>query len=122
MCFYCDMYMFLMLWKLICIKLILKFFCVNNIDGLIIIGFLGFVEIGYIGLEFMIVVILYINVYNILWVSFLVLVLSRRELRIFFVILIIFFYDLVICDVWGGLKVYLVLFVDRNFFIGLDFI
>lgn len=102
--FNCDMYMSLMLWKSTRIKSTLKSFCVNNIDGLIITGS---VEIGHIGLEFMIAVTSHINVHNTSCVSSLVLVLRRRALRIFLAIPIILSHDPAICDAWGGLNVHL---------------
>lgn len=117
---YCVLYKFLIFC---CIKFVEIFFgfWVSNMFGLRIIGDLGLEYIGVIGLEFMMVYILVIRVVNILWVRCFECKFISIELSIFFVMLIICFYILFMWEECGGLKIYVIFWLYRNFWIGLFF-
>lgn len=119
-CFYLylNMFWFWNFFRELVLNLYLVFW-VSNIVGVSIRGKFGLVEIGISGLELMMVVIFVMNVFRILWVNVFLLVLISMELSILWVIFIIFFYVLFMWEVWGGLKIYMVLELWRYFFKGL---
>lgn len=94
-------------------------FIVNSIDGVSRVGVFGLLEIFVNGLLLIIVYIFVINVVSILCVMFFCWWLSNMVFKIFFEILMSFFYVFFMCGVWGGLNFYIIWEFDRNLEIGL---
>lgn len=85
--------------------------------GVNINGEFGFVEMKVIGCELMIVVFLVRSVYRVLCVILWLFGFNIMLLRIFFIMLIMCFYDFLKCEECGGLKIYLILELNKYCFV-----